>query len=170
MIVADIHTSNPDRHDKNWGVIIKDNIASLAPNFDYDYTFSQNEYAMQGIAEAIENKNKSIINKVKQKYNVKRFTEYLKNTTQNIGLEMGEGRKICVDIDVTKYTFKETAEYIKRQLGEKEYTALINKVDIQKALPQIENKDHEIYSLLAKLHNCNLRDKIINLNKINQER
>lgn len=170
MILADIHTSNPDRHDKNWGILIKDNIASLAPNFDYDYTFSQNEYAMQGVAEAVENKDKSIISKVKQKYNVKRFTEYLKTTTRNIGLEMGEGRQIFVDIDVKKYGFKETAEYIKKELGTKEYTELINKVDIHKALPKIENKDYEIYELLAKLHSFSVKEKIMDQNELNQER
>ena len=170
MILADIHTSNPDRHDKNWGVIIKDNIAQLTPNFDYDYTFSQNEYAMQGLAEAVENKDKSVLRKVKQKYNIKRFTEYLKTTTQNIGLETGEGRQIFVDIDVKKYSFKETAKYIEKELGEKEYAELVSKVDIQEALPQVENKDYEIYSLLAKLHSYSAKEKITNPKDIEQER
>jgi mRNA-degrading endonuclease YafQ of YafQ-DinJ toxin-antitoxin module len=170
MIVADIHTSNPDRHGKNWGVLIKDNIAELAPNFDYDLAFSQNEYAMKGIAEAIENKDKKLGQKIMEKYNVKRFTGYLKNTVYNIGLEIGEGEKFQVDTDLYKYSFKDTSKYIKKELGEKEYEELINKVDIDKALPKQINKDHEIYSLLAKLHNCSTREKIAEPKIDDQER
>lgn len=170
MILADIHTSNPDRHGDNWGVLIKDNIAEIAPNFDYDYTFSQNEYAMKGIAEAIENKNNNITNKIMQKYNVNRFTGYLKNTIEHIGLEIGHGKRFLVDMEKEKYGFKETSQYIQKELGEKEYLELVNKVDIQKALPNLENKDNEIYSILAKLHNCSVRNKIVDPNIEEQDR
>lgn len=170
MILADIHTCNPDRHGENWGVLIKDNTAELAPNFDYDYTFSQNEYAMKGIAEAVENKDTSISNKIMQKYNVKKFTGFLKNTIEHIGLQIGQGRRFLVDMETEKYSFNETSKYIQKELGEKEYSSLVSKVDIQKALPQPENKDNEIYSLLAQLHDCSVRNKIVDSNVVEQER
>lgn len=161
--MADIYTSNPDRHGKNWGVLIKDNIAELAPNFDYDLAFSQNTNTMIGIAEAIENKDQNLGQKIMGKYNVKRFTGYLKSTVYNIGLEIGEGERYSVDMDMQthKYTFKETSKYIQKELGEKEYLNLIFKVDFQKALPKVENKDYEIYSLLAQLHNVSVKDKTV---------
>ncbi|MDD2376682.1 MAG: hypothetical protein PHD15_04705 [Clostridia bacterium] len=170
MTVADIYTSNPDRHGQNWGIVIKDNIAELLPNFDYDLTFSQNEYAMKGIAESIENKDKNMVEKVIQKYNVKRFTQYLKNTVENIGLEIGEGGRFFVDMDTQKYSIKETSKYIQKELGEKEYADLISKVDMSVALPKIENKDCEIYSLLAQLHNVSVRDKIVSQDITEQSR
>ena len=51
--------------------------------------FSQNEYAMIGIAETIENKDNKLANKVMKNYNVKKFTKYLKYTTDHIGLHIG---------------------------------------------------------------------------------
>jgi ABC-type sulfate transport system substrate-binding protein len=166
MILADIQTSNPDRHGQNWGVLIKDNVAQLAPNFDYDYTFSQNEYAMKGIAEAVENKDNNITNKIMQKYNVKKFTGFLKNTIDHIGLQIGQGNRFFVDMDTQKYSFKETARYIKKELGEKEYQEIIGRVDIQKALPQPNNKDNEIYSLLAQLHSASVRNRITEIDEM----
>ncbi len=165
MILADIQTSNPDRHGQNWGVLIKDNVAKLAPNFDYDYTFSQNEYAMKGIAEAVENKDNNITNKIMQKYNVKKFTGFLKNTIDHIGLQIGQGNRFLVDMNTQKYSFKETSRYISKELGEKEYQEIIGRVDIQKALPQPNNKDNEIYSLLAQLHSASVRDRITEIDE-----
>jgi len=125
---------------------------------------------MKGIAEAVENKDKKLGQKIMEKYNVKRFTGYLKNTVYNIGLEIGEGEKFLVDTDLQKYGFKETSKYIQKDLGDKEYEELINKVDIDKALPKQINKDYEIYSLLAKLHNCSTREKITDPKIDEQER
>lgn len=162
MTLADIQTANPDRHGGNWCILLKDNKAELGPNFDYDYTFSQNEYAMKGIAEAVENEDKSIISTLKKKYNINKFTGYLNETVNHIGLELGEGETFLVDSDTEKFDFKNTAKYIRNQLGEKEYLDLINKVNIDEALPVATNKDYEVYGLIGKLHSCNIREKIIN--------
>lgn len=170
MVLADICTSNPDRHGQNWAVLIKDNVANLAPNFDYDYTFSQNEYAMKEIANAVENKEKTVVNRITQKYNVNKFTGYLKNTIEHIGLEIGEGRKFLIDMTTEKYSFKETSKYIQKELGQKEYSNLLNKVNIQEASPKTDNKDYEVYSLLAQMHNVSIREKITEPNIDDQER
>lgn len=171
MIFADINTANSDRHGKNWGVLIKGNNAEIAPNFDYDMTFSQNQYAMKGIAESIETKNKKMIQRIIGKYNVKRFTQYLKETIGHTGLELGEGqRRFLVDTEIEKYNFKDTSKYIRSELGEEEYSKLLSKVNIENALPKMQDKDYEIYSLIAKLHHCNAKNKIVSPTIDNQER
>ena len=170
MILADIYTSNPDRHGKNWGILIKDNIAQIAPNFDFDYTFSQNEYAMKNIAQAVENKENKVANKVMKNYNIKKFTKYLKYTIDHVGLHIGSGKKFLVDMDsgLEKYSFKETSKYIQKELGPKEYKELINKVNIKDALPA-NTKENEIFSLLARMHSKSINEKILNPNINEQE-
>lgn len=174
MNLADIYTLNSNKNNSDWGILILNNKAKLIYCFDYDNTFFQNNYAMIGIAEAIENKN--ITNKIIQKYNIRKYKNVLSNTIEHIGFEIGEGKRFVLnkDLNIKKHSIKETIKYIIKELGNKEYKELERKINIQKALPIIDDefenkKEFEFYGLLAKLHICVIKAKLLNICFLEQE-
>ena len=166
MILADIYTLNSNRSDNDWSILINKKNAKLAPNFSYNYTFSQNTFAMQCIAEAIENKN--ITNKMIQKYNIQKYTKNINENVSNVGLQIGEGKTFIVDTEMKKikYDVVETAMYIRKELGEKEYKSIERKIDLKKAMPKIKNEEYEIYCLLAKLHICSVKNRLLSIENL----
>ncbi len=174
MNLADIYTLNTNKNNSDWGILILDNKAKLIYCFDYDNTFFQNAYPMIGISEAIENKN--ITNKMVQKYNIRKYKNILSDVVEHIGFDIGEGRRFVLnkDLNIKKYSIKETIKYIMQELGNKEYKELERKINIQKALPiiddEFENKQElEFYGLLAKLHICVIKAKLLNICFLEQE-
>lgn len=174
MNLADIYTLNTNKNNSDWGILILNNKAKLIYCFDYDNTFFQNAYPMIGIAEAIENKN--ITNKMVQKYNIRKYKNILSDVVEHIGFDIGEGRRFVLnkDLNIKKYSIKETIKYIMQELGNKEYKELERKINIQKALPiiddEFENKqEFEFYGLLAKLHICVIKAKLLNICFLEQE-
>lgn len=166
VILPDIYTLNSNRGNDDWSVLINKKSVELSPDFNYFYTFSQNTSAMKGLAEAIENKN--ITNRMIQKYNIQKYTKYLNQNLVNIGLQIGEGKTFAVNMEtnINKYDIVETAMYIRKELGEKEYKSIERKIDLKKAMPKIKNDDYEIYCLLAKLHICSVKNRLLSIENL----
>lgn len=160
MTIADIFTSNTDRTKDNWGIIIKDNIAFLAPTFDYDRNFQQKEKRMEDIARLVEKDNKNVLNKLLHKYNAKRLVDSISYIINNkTGLYLGAGNETVYDMDLengisyTQYKIDATLEYICSELGPDKLKEILSKVNIEQALPDNVSEDkYKIYPSLAMMY------------------